>query len=235
MDKITNWYDKLPENLKRESKLDKNFKKHYILPNSMVACIGGTGTGKTNALIDFLMRKTEAFYEIIIYTGSTSDEPLYNLIKEKLPDVELYNDIDDLPSLSDFDTDSKKQEKLIVFDDFINLKTPQMKKINEYLTGGRKFGFTCWVMAQNYTQIPKTVVRNINYFILFKLNDNFSIDNIIRNHNIGNVPKESFKNMYIRATAEPRNFFLIDLKTTDPKLRYRHNFLNFLTPISVSN
>jgi hypothetical protein len=85
-------------------------------------------------------------------------------------------------------------------------------------------------MAQNYTQIPKTVVRNINYFILFKLNDNFSIDNIIRNHNIGNVPKESFKNMYIRATSEPRNFFLIDLKTTDPKLRYRHNFLNFLTP-----
>lgn len=230
MDKITNWYERLPENLKRETKLDKNFKKHYILPTSMICAIGSTGSGKTLALIDWLMRCPEKFYEIIIYTGSTTDEPLYNLLKEKMPDVELYNDIDELPSLSDFDTDSKKQEKLIVFDDFINLKAPQMKKINEYLTAGRKSGFSCFVMAQNYTQIPKTVVRNINYFILFKLNDNITIDNIVRNHNTMNIPKESFKNMYTRATAEPRNFFLIDLKTTDPKLRYRHNFLNFLNP-----
>jgi hypothetical protein len=135
-----------------------------------------------------------------------------------------------LPELSSFDNENKDQEKLIVFDDFINLKAPQMKKINEYLTGGRKSGFSCWVMAQSYTAIPKIVVRNVNYFILFKLNDNITIDNIIRNHNIGNVPKDKFKAMYIKATAEPRNFFLIDLKTTDPKLRFRHNFLNMLLP-----
>lgn len=229
-DKITNWYDKLPTHLKRDSKLDKNFKKHFILPNSMICCVGGTGAGKTNALMEFLSRKNDAFYELIIFTGSTSDEPLYNMIQEKMPDTQLYNDIDELPELNTFDNENKDQEKLIVFDDFINLKAPQMKKINEYLTGGRKFGFTVWVMAQNYVQIPKTIIRNVNYFILFRLNDNTTIDNIIRNHNIGNVSKERFKAMYIKATAEPRNFFLIDLKTTDPKLRYRHNFLNMLTP-----
>ena len=47
-----------------------------------------------------------------------------------------------------------------------------MKKIKEYFTAGRKFGFTCWAMAQNYREVPKTIARNINYFILFKLNDN---------------------------------------------------------------
>ena len=36
----------LPKNLKRESKLDKNYKKHHIQPNSMICCIGGTGSGK---------------------------------------------------------------------------------------------------------------------------------------------------------------------------------------------
>jgi hypothetical protein len=229
-DKITNWYEKLPGHLKQTFKPDKNFAKHFILPCSMITCIGGTGAGKTNALMEFLSRKSDAFYEILIYTGSTADEPLYRMIQEMIPDTQMFTDIEELPPLSSFDDDTKKQEKLIIFDDFINLKAPEMKKINEYFTGGRKLGFTVWCMAQNYVSIPKTVVRNTNYFILFRLNDNVTIDNIIRNHNVGGVSKERFKSMYIRSTSVPREFFLIDLKTTEPKHRYRNNFLNFLAP-----
>ena len=76
-DKIKNYYDLLDKGLKRENKFDKNYKKHYIQPNSMICCVGGTGSGKTNALIDFLTRKNEAFYDIIIFSGSTTEEPLY--------------------------------------------------------------------------------------------------------------------------------------------------------------
>ena len=100
-DKVKNWYDHLDNKLKRETKLDKNFKKHHILPNSMICCIGGTGSGKTNALVDWLSRKNDAFYNIIIFTGSTSDEPLYSMLKQKMPDIELYNDINELPELKD--------------------------------------------------------------------------------------------------------------------------------------
>ena len=222
-DKVKNWYEELPKNLKRESKLDKNYKKHYIQPNSMICCIGGTGSGKTNALCDWLSRKNEAFYNIIIFTGSTTDEPIYSMLKQKMPEIQLFNDINELPELSD-----KDQEKLIVFDDFINLKKPEMKKINEYLTGGRKFGFSCYVMGQNYVQIPKTITRNCQYFIIFKLNDNTSINNIVKNHNVDGTDKEVFKNRYIESTKEPRGFFLLDLKGK-PKTRFRHNFLDFLT------
>ena len=59
MDKVKNYYELLPSNLKKETKLDKNFKKHYIRPCSMICCIGGTGAGKTNSLISFLERKNE--------------------------------------------------------------------------------------------------------------------------------------------------------------------------------
>jgi len=228
-DKVKNWYEHLPKNLKRETKPDKNIKKHHILPNSMICCIGGTGSGKTNALCDWLSRKNEAFYDIIIFTGSTADEPLYSMLKQKMPDIQLYNDIAQLPELKEFDDDDKDQEKLIVFDDFINLKKPEMKKINEYLTGGRKFGFSCWCMAQNYVQIPKTITRNCHYFIVFKLNDNTSINNITRNHNIDDIDRDSFKDMYVEATKEPRDFFLLDLKGK-PDTRYRHNFTNFYSP-----
>ena len=52
------------------------------------------------------------------------------MLKQKMPDIELYNDINELPELKESDDDNKDQEKLIIFDDFINLKKPEMKKIN---------------------------------------------------------------------------------------------------------
>lgn len=224
MDNVKNWYDHIPSELKQTSKVDKNYKKHMIQPRSMIVCVGGTGSGKTNALLEFLSRKNDAFYEIIVFTGSTADEPIYNLLQQKCG-ADLYNEIDELPDLKSFDDEDKKQEKLIVLDDFINLPAKKMKKINEYLTSGRKFGFTCFVMAQNYTSIPKIVTRNAHYFIVFRLNDNRTIDCILKNHNIGGVDPEVFKTMYRDATAEPRNFFLIDLRSTGTGM-LRHNFLN---------
>jgi hypothetical protein len=107
------------------------------------------------------------------------------------------------------------------------LKTPDLIKINEFLTAGRKKQFTCFCMAQNYVSVPKTITRNCNYFILFKLNDNNTINNIIRNHNIENIDKEKFKNMYVEATKEPLNFFMVDLKG-DGLSRFRRNFSDFI-------
>ena len=227
-DKVKNWYESLSKDLKRETKLDKNYKKHYIQPNSMICCIGGTGCGKTTSLVEFLSRKNESFYDIIIFSGSTTDEPLYSMLKKKMPEINLMNDIAELPELKEFDNDDKDQEKLIVFDDFINLKKPELKKINEYLTGGRKFGFTVRCMAQDFKSVPKIITRNLHYILMFKLNDNVSINNIIRNHNIHGIDKEKFKKQYIEATSEPRQFFMIDMKGT-PETHLRHNFLDFLT------
>ena len=224
---VANWYEKLPTDLKSTSTVDKNFKKHYILPNSMVLCIGGTGAGKTNALIDFLSRKDEAFYDIILFNPVSSDEALYNLLKQKIPEMKVITDIAELPELKTFE-DDRKHEKLIIFDDFINLKPKEMKKINEYFTGGRKAGFTVWAMAQNYTSVPKIVTRNANYFILFKLNDTTTVNNILKNHNIHDIDKEHFKKLYQHATNEPRSFFMVDLK--GGRLTHlRKNFLGFFS------
>ena len=103
-----------------------------------------------------------------------------------------------------------------------------MRKINDYLISGRKIGFTVWLMAQNYVEVNKTIVRNLNYIIMFKLNDNVSIDRIIKNHNISDVNPSIIKRAYIEATNNPLDFFLIDFKTFQPNEKFRHNFLNFL-------
>jgi hypothetical protein len=143
-----------------------------------------------------------------------------------MPDVRMYNNIEEFPSLSEFDDENKDLPKLVILDDFINLKKKQMQKINEYLTASRKFGFTCWCMAQSYTALPKIITRNLHYIILFKLNDNVSINTILKNHNIHAIDKEKFLDCYQKATSEPRQFLMIDIKgRRDTHLR--QNFLNF--------
>ena len=63
-DKIKNYYELLDKNLKRETKRDKHYKKHHIEPNSMICCIGGSGSGKSNSLINYISRSSGEFYKI---------------------------------------------------------------------------------------------------------------------------------------------------------------------------
>ena len=95
---IINYYDKLDKQFIRKTKRDKNYSKHLIEPCSMISCIGQTGSGKSNALVNFLALKTDAFHKIVIFSGSTTDEPLYSFLQNKIPELELYNDINELPS-----------------------------------------------------------------------------------------------------------------------------------------
>jgi DNA helicase HerA-like ATPase len=221
-DKIINFYEKL--NIKG-SKLPKNWNKHHIMHNSMILALGGTGTGKTNALLNYIKRSSGEFVDIIIFSASTTDEPLYNLLEEN--GVTLYNDIDELPELSEFE-DDKDQKKLIIFDDFINIDKKKLKKINRYLISGRKFGFSVFLMAQNYSSVDKQIVRQIQYFIIFKINDNISLNNIIRNHNIADIDPIVIKSACNLCTQTPPDFFMIDLKTINKKERFRKNFSEFL-------
>jgi ABC-type dipeptide/oligopeptide/nickel transport system ATPase component len=206
-------------------KKDKNFSKHMILPNSMIGIIGGTGSGKSNALMNFLSLKNEAFTEIIIFSGSTTDEPLYQLLKKQLPEVQLYNSINDVPLLSSFE-DNKDEEKLIVFDDMINLPKKDLLRINDYFIAGRKYGFTVVVLAQNFVSIPKIVLRNLQYVILLKIPENYTVNRILKLYNRWDVPFDTLKSWYIKATSLPLNFFLIDMKSPEKTCSYRWNFTN---------
>jgi hypothetical protein len=57
------------------------------------------------------------------------------------------------------------------------------------------------------------------------LNDNTTLNNIIRNHNIHDVDKELFGDLYDKSTSDPLSFVMIDLKGKDKKTHLRKNFL----------
>ena len=66
---------------------------------------------------------------------------------------------------------------------------------------------------------------------MFRLLDNNTITNIIKTHNVSEDPKEVVKRMYLDATKNRGDFFLIDvIAPNDDPTKYRRNFLNFLIP-----
>ena len=226
-DKIKNWYDiagKAGEGITRKN--DKNFKNHYIKPCQMISIIGATGSGKSQSILEFLSRKNDAFYKILLFSGSTVDEPLYNLIKSKIDGVEMIDDADKLPELTEENAEEKKHEKLIIFDDIINLPKKQLIKIQKWFNSARKYGYTCIATAQNYTDLPIQIRRNTMIFFLFRLNDMNTINNILKNHSNGD-DKDTIKKAYFEATSQPHNFFMLDCNANDIT-RYRHNFLDFI-------
>jgi hypothetical protein len=208
-------------------KTDKNFNKHHIKPCMMISIIGSTGAGKSKALLEFLSRKNDAFYEITIFSGSTTDEPLYNLLNKHIEGINMIDKVDELPEL-DMNEEDKKYEKLIVWDDIINLPKKDLLKIQKWFNSSRKAGYTNIIMAQNYTNLPIQIRRNTMIFMVFRLNDINSINQILKNHNNNGDDKDLVKEAYFLATKEKGNFFTLDL-TSDGKERYRRNFLDFIS------
>ena len=228
-DKIKNWYDiagKAGEGITRKN--DKNFKNHYIKPCQMISIIGATGSGKSQSILEFLSRKNDAFYKILLFSGSTVDEPLYNLIKSKIDGVEMIDDADKLPELTEENADEKKHEKLIIFDDIINLPKKQLVKIQKWFNSARKYGYTCMALAQNFTDLPLQMRRNSMIFILFRLNDTNTINHILKSHNHTGLDNAIIKQMYLYSTKKKGDFFKIDF--TDDKHTFTHNFTDVINP-----
>ena len=228
-DKIKNWYEvanKSGQGITR--KLDKNYSKHLIKPCMMISVIGATGSGKSTALIEFLERKNESFYEITIFSGSTADEPLYNLLQEHIEGINVIDNADELPDLTDMNDTDKKQEKLMVFDDIINLPKKQLVKIQKWFNSARKYGYTCMALAQNFTDLPLQMRRNSMIFILFRLNDTNTINHILKSHNHTGLDNAIIKQMYLYSTKKKGDFFKIDF--TDDKHTFTHNFTDVINP-----
>jgi energy-coupling factor transporter ATP-binding protein EcfA2 len=225
-DKIKDWYEEANKELKTKPKVDKTFKNHYIKNNSMIALIGATGCGKSNAIIDFLARTPNKWYRILLFTGSTGDEPLYNFLKKRIDGIEIIDDPDALPEITDFNDEDKTLDKLAIFDDIICLPKKQMDKVAKWFICSRKWSFTTLCTAQNITSLPQIIRRNIHYFFLYHMNDANSINWILRTYNNGDDPKE-IKKLYNSVIHEPKQFFMLDTRSND-ETRYRKNFTTFL-------
>jgi hypothetical protein len=224
-DSIKDWYKIMGGKVTKGAE-DKTFKKHYIKRNMMIGMIGPTGVGKSTILVEFLHRSSGRFTEIVIFTGSTSAEPLLLGLREMMPGISIIDDVEELPLLSDEEVDVKN-EKLIVFDDFINLNAKELKQIQKWFNSARKYGWSCIALAQDLISIPKQLRRNIMIWLVFRLRDARAANYLLNITNVTNIPIELLKEAYLSSTKEPKNFFKIDMTENNNNYRYSHNFLDF--------
>ena len=121
-DKIVNFYDKLGI---KGAILPKTFKRHHMFNKSHTLCLGGTGSGKSNALINYISRSSGEFYKIIVCSFSTTDEPLYNMLEET-GKIELISDIEEVPDLEEYDNEQMANSRFRLINQFTKMQKERL-------------------------------------------------------------------------------------------------------------
>ena len=211
-----------------DSITNENNKKHnekwpYIPDHPYrILIIGGSGSGKTNALIN-LINEQNGIGKIYLYARDLN-EPKYDYLIKKREDagkkhfnnakafIECSNTMDDVYENMDDYIPIRKIKKLIVFDDMIadimdNRKFHAI--IKELLIRCRKLNISLVSITQSYFSVPKDVRLNSTHYLIMKINNRRELQNIAINYT-ADIHYKDFMKIYRECTKERFNFLAID-------------------------
>ena len=173
-----------------DSITNENNKKHqekwpYIPDHPFrILIFGGSGSGKTNALINLTNEKND-IDKIYLYARDLS-EPKYEYLIKKCEDIgikhvnnsnafiECSSTMDDVyENIHDYNP-SRKRKMLIVFDDMIaDIMTNKKFQaiIKELFIRCRKLNISLVFITQSYFSIPKDVRLNSTHYLIMKINN----------------------------------------------------------------
>ena len=165
--------------------------------------IGGSGSGKTNALLN-LLNKQNDIDKIYLYAKDLS-EPKYEYLIKKLEDagikhinnlntyIECSNTMDDVyENIHDYNP-NRRRKILIVFDDMIPdiLTNKKFQTIvRELFMRCRKLNISLVFISQSYFSVSKDVRLNSTHLIM-KINNRRELQNIAINH-FGDIDYKDF-------------------------------------------
>lgn len=208
---------------------DKPTKHHFLLPDCHYMMIGQTGCGKTNTLLNMLLRSWLKADRITIYTINPEQDK-YQMLQDFYGEICSYTfrveSPEDIEPIEEVD---REDSSIIIFDD-IKLDKKNMTKIKEYFSLSRNRNCNCIYLCQSYYDVPKYIRRNTKCFLLFKGLDNRDIQCIAHDHASGGLTKPEFVKTYQTATEEPYSFFTFDKTAKHLPEMYRRGFNSFLMP-----
>jgi len=196
------------------------FKDHKLnLPFRMLI-VGGSGAGKTQTLMNLIRIMNGTFNNIHIITKN-KEEPLYDYLESKVDTgLTITEGINSAPDLDEFD---KKEQTLIVMDDLVLEKN--QKQLEQYFIRARKLNCSLVYLSQSYFGVPKMIRMNLNYLIIKRLNTLQDLFRMMREYSLG-VSKDVLVDLYQHSIQDNKqDFLLVDLDS-EPKDRFRFNFLN---------
>ena len=184
--------------------------------------IGGSGSGKTNGLIN-LINEQDDIDKIYLYARDLSELKYEILIKNREnvgikhfddPNafIECSNTMDDVyENINDYNP-NRKIKILVVFDDMIaDIMTNKKFQaiIKELFVRCRKLNISLVFITQSYFSVPKDVRLNSTHYLIMKINNKRELQNIAINHS-ANIDYNDFIKIYRKCTIKPFNFLTID-------------------------
>lgn len=211
---LINFYELVP----KQKELNPNFKTHGINVPFRALCAAPSGSGKSNAIMNLITLFSHTFHEIILCVKS-GDEPLYNLLLNKLPHGVILFEAGDVPDIENYSNVDEntgrlkrldKKQRLMIFDDLINDKTAN-RKIIEYYIKGRKLGFSLCYIGQSFYQIPKQIRDNSQIFIIGRNLLKRDLRMILSAFP-SSFTLDEFEDLYKEWTSEPLDVLLINVE-----------------------
>lgn len=227
---IINFYDKIDKKYLPPKVSYNNEEKVNISLPVRGLLIGSSGVGKTNFLLN-LIANIGAFNRIYLFVKDP-EEPLYKFlidhfqkIEKKVKDQIVFysNDPTEILTYEDFDP---KYNNLVVFDDLINSKSKDLERCANLYTMGRKRNVSCLFLSQSFFKIPLIIRQNSDVVFILRVNTVRDLHRILGEYQL-DATRDEIEQMYKIATKKKGDCLLIDVATTNPNLRYRHNFTGF--------
>ena len=164
-----------------------------------------SGSGKTNLLLDMIYRLL--YYDkIYLYARNLLQSKYNHLLKTFNPFsqkcgydiIEASND--EIIPLTDLSDDN---QKIVIFDDFLNTGRKNDEQIRDYFTNSRNKNCSCIYLSQSYYNTDKTVRLNSSHYCIFDFPSSNEKSMICRELGIN-------KNDYQKATKDPFSFMYVD-------------------------
>ena len=227
---------------KNENKKEHNLNWPYIPDHPYrILIIGGSGTGKTNALLN-LINNQQDIDKIYLYVTYPYEDKYQCLINKResvglkhfndpKAFIEFSNDMHSVYKNIDNYNLNKENKILIAFDDMI-ADMINNKKLNSIVTElfirGRKLNISLIFITQSYFKVPKDVRNNSTHFFIMKIPNKTELQQIAINHS-SDINTKDFINIYKKCTDKPYSFLVND--TTLPS----NNSLRFSKNLNITN
>ncbi len=219
---IINIYESSEMKKMFKDSIDTLYPNTGIKLNSLSLIVGGTGTGKSNAIVNIISNssKGNGVFHKIILVCKTSNEKIYQFLKKKLGELFIIYSYDDMPQCKELEDQDVKDpneryQYLIIFDDFLNESKKKMTEIMEYAMYGRKKGLTQLYLAQNYYSCPKFIRQQISHLLLLDSPNKTDLKRIISTYALPSNETDTM-DMIQLATSQRLNFFKINLRADCP-------------------
>ena len=198
-----------------------------------VLIVGGSGSGKTNALLNMLSHQND-IDKIYLYVKDPYEDKYQYLIKKRedvgrkhfqnpQAFIEYSSHINDVfPDINEYNP-NKNRKIVIVFDDMIAEKLPP--QVTELFIRGRKLNISIIFITQSYFKTPKDIRLNATHYFLMKIPNKRELQQIAYNHS-ADIDFKDFMEMYKKCTQGSHDFLVVDttLPAENP-LRFRKNLM----------